>query len=465
MRRGLHWGLKGRLTALYTCFMVLVTCAALAILLSLSSREVLASVQAGLTARVQDSASADISFENGALRLDSDFYTVEGDIYLSLYDENLYLLYGKIPYGFDESPPLSDGEVRRLSESGREWYVYDLSLPLETGKTVYLRGITSVTDAEADLRVTVRFTLILLPGLVVLTAVIGYRTVRRALLPVKKITETVQEIRTDADLSRRVGEAGSGRRQDEITNLAHTFDGMLDELEGVFAREKQFVSDVSHELRTPVSVILAQCDAVKAQTDVPPAVEDAVLGIEKKARGMSDLLSQLLFLSRTDQGRLQLHPERIDLTPLVETAVQEEELLLTQAGRGVTIACRAEAEVFAEVDETLFLRLLLNLLSNAAAYSKENGHIDVTVEAENGEAVVCVRDDGIGIAQDALPHIFERFYRADTARAGEGHAGLGLSMAKWIVEAHGGWIQAESVLGEGSAFTFGLPQHHTKHKK
>lgn len=199
--------LKMKLTLMYTFFMILLTCAAIAVLFSLSSREVLSSVQNTLENRVQQSVD-DLSLEEGELRVDSDFYSVTRDVYLSLYDEEMYFLYGKVPYGFDSQPEISDGETRRIREGSREWYVYDLSFRLEQGYTVYVRGITSVTDAEESFTVTLRFALILLPLMVAATAFIGYRFTRRTLLPVKRITETVRQIRADADLSRRIGQIG-----------------------------------------------------------------------------------------------------------------------------------------------------------------------------------------------------------------------------------------------------------------
>ena len=307
--------------------MVLVTCAALAILFSLSTREVLSSTQSRLERRVQDSAD-DVWLRNGELQLDSDFYSVTQDVYLSLYDEDMYFLYGRIPYGFDSQPDFADGQVRSITEGNTEWYVYDMSFRLTEDYTVYIRGITSVTDAEASFTVTIRFALILLPALVVATAFIGYRFTRRTLMPVKKITDTVRKIRTDADLSQRIGITGGGRtRGDEIYTLADTFDEMLSELEEAFQREKQFTSDVSHELRTPVSVILAQCSACLEDETLSAKQREQIMLIQKKARDMSDIISHLLFLSRADQGRQPLNKEYLNLSELTGIAAEEQQLL------------------------------------------------------------------------------------------------------------------------------------------
>lgn len=461
--------LKLKLTLLYTFFMALLTCAALAILFSLSNREILSSVQNKLESRVQESAE-DVEYRGGRLRVDSDFYSVSRDVYLSLYEEDLYFLYGRIPHGFDSQPEFADGVVRTIRDKGQEWYVYDMSCQVEEGYAIYIRGITSVTDAEESFTVTIRFALILLPLMVIATAVIGYRFTRRTLLPVRQITDTVKKIRGDADLSRRIGltdslsgsDGAERKERDEIYVLAGTFDDMLSELETAFEREKQFASDVSHELRTPVSVILAQCNAVLAGDSFTDEQKEQIRLIERKAKGMSDMISQLLFLSRADQGRQTLAIEELDLSELTMMAAEEEQMLADKDGRGVRIETRIEPGIQAQADETLYIRILVNLISNALRYSRDGGVVEVSLEKEEGEIIGKVADHGSGISAKALPHIWERFYRADASRTSEGHSGLGLSMVKWIVEAHGGSVSVESTEGEGSTFMFRFPQEREK---
>ena len=459
--------LKIKLTLLYTFFMVLATCAVLAILLSLSNREILAGAQSKLERRVQDSAD-DVTLEDGGLRVDSDFYSVTQDVYLSLYTEDMYFLYGRVPYGFDVQPEIADGRTRRIAEGNTDWYVYDMSFRLAEDYTVYLRGITSVTDAEASFGVTIRFAVILFPLMALVTVVIGYRFTRRTLLPVKQITRTVQKIRADADLSRRIGlkapEGRERRNRDEIYGLASTFDDMLEELEEVFQREKQFTSDVSHELRTPISVILAQCSECLEDEGLTARQREQLLLIERKAKDMAGMISQLLFLSRADQGRQPLQKETVNVSELTLMTAEEQQLLADAEGRGVRISCDAGSDITACVDETLFIRLLVNLISNAVSYSRPNGKVTVSLSCADGELTGTVCDNGIGISEEDLPHIWERFYRADASRQPGGHSGLGLSMVKWIAEAHGGSVEAESRLGEGSTFTFHMPAGEPEEK-
>ena len=422
----------------------------------------------------------DIRLRDGEIRVDSDFYSVSGDIYLSLYDENRYLLYGKIPYGFNADPELADGNLRVIqdAENRQEWYVYDLPFRLDGEHIVYVRGITSITEAEASFAVTVRFALILFPLLIVVTALIGYRFTRRTLLPVRRITETVQKIRADGDLSRRVGMPETGRKgmpetgndavtgkfsarrksRDEIARLAETFDGMLGEMEEAFEREKRFTSDVAHELRTPVAVILAQCGECLRDETLPERQRQELEVIERKAREISDTIGSLLFLTRADQGRQALQREMVNIGELTRLAAAQEEFLAEEREQDVEIVCEMPEELWVFVDETLYIRMISNLISNAVFYGRRKGHVWISLREENGRVVGSVRDDGIGISREDLPHIWERFYRADSARSEGNHSGLGLPLVQWIVEAHGGRIRVRSELGKGSEFTFILPK-------
>lgn len=465
-----RFSIKFKLTVVYSFFMILVTGVSIAVLFSLTSNEILASVQNTLKTQVQKSLD-DIKEDEGSLDIDSDFYSLENNIYLSVHDEEGNFLYGRVPQGFERQPEMSDGELKTFKEGGQTWYVFDLYYRIEGYGPVYIRGVTSASQAENEFRITMRFAVILLPLLALVTAILAYRMVRRTMQPVRALTGTIEEIQKGKDLSRRIGLSGSQENtHDEIYRLSAAFDQMLERLEESFQREKQFTSDVSHELRTPVSVILTQCGACMEDETFTEEQKAQVLVIERKARQMSGLISQLLLLSRADQNRQQLAKEYLNVSELTELTAEEQKLFAEE--KEIQIHTEIEPELYAWVDETFYIRMLINLISNAIYYGKRGGNVWVTLGKNTGkygdseepvDAVVGkVRDDGIGISSEALPHIWERFYRADSSRTDGGHSGLGLSMVKWIVEAHGGWIQAESTPGEGSTFTFIIPESYTE---
>lgn len=450
-----RFSLKLKLTAMYSFFMVLVTCICLAILFSLSGKEILTSAQMHLRERVQESAD-EIELEDGEFEIDSDFYSLDNNVYLALYDTGGDFLYGKVPPGLEQAPQFEDGKIQTVKSGTEQWYVYDVQYEMENGQEFYIRGVVSVTETQKEFLIAVRFAVILLPLTVILTVLIGYRLIRRTLLPVRQMTETVQEIQKDGDLSRRIG-VSQETGKDEFYQLAGTFDGMLESLEQAFRRERQFTSDVSHELRTPVSVILAQCEASLNRTDLSEEQRKEILLIRKKAGEMSQMISQLLLLSRADQGRQQLNKEEINISELTEIFVEEQKMLAQR--RKIEVHTEIEPDITGYLDESFYIRMLDNLISNAVSYGKEGGNIKVTLHQIPSGVRGTVEDDGIGISRDDQVHIWERFYRVDASRTGKedgSHSGLGLSMAKWIAQAHGGNVRVESELGKGSCFTFEL---------
>lgn len=450
-----RFSLKLKLTAMYSFFMVLVTCLCLAVLFSLSGNEILTSAQMHLRERVQESAD-EIELEDGEFEIDSVFYSLDNNVYLALYDTGGNFLYGKVPPGLEQAPQFEDGKIQTVKSGTEQWYVYDVQYEMENGQEFYIRGVVSVTETQKEFLIAVRFAVILLPLTVILTALIGYRLIRRTLLPVRQMTETVQEIQKDGDLSRRIG-VSQETGKDEFYQLAGTFDGMLESLEQAFLRERQFTSDVSHELRTPVSVILAQCEASLNRTDLSEEQRKEILLIRKKAGEMSQMISQLLLLSRADQGRQQLNKEEINISELTEIIVEEQKMLAQR--RKIEVHTEIEPDITGYLDESFYIRMLDNLISNAVSYGKEGGNIKVTLHQIPSGVRGTVEDDGIGISRDDQVHIWERFYRVDASRTGKedgSHSGLGLSMVKWIAQAHGGNVRVESELGKGSCFTFEL---------
>lgn len=439
------WSIKTRLVLLHTGLMILVIGIMLAILFSISSREVLTNVQNTLEQRVSQAAEW-IEYD-GHLKFDKDLLELKDGVYLSVYEaDDPDLIYGKIPYGFAYDLPFEDGHLRTISTGDTEYCVLDMVFDIEQYHPLVVRGIVSFSDAEKDVRNTVYLALILSPFLLLLTAFCGYLLSRKALQPVARITQTVQKIQKEKDLSKRV-QLGAGK--DEIYTLAQTFDQLLDGLEAGIKREKQFTSDVAHELRTPISVVLMQCEGLLAQPLDQPTREQIQV-IYRKVQSMSEMIAQLLMLSRADQGRAPLHMEQLDFSQLSQITV--EEFTETARAKNISIDAQIQPGLLLTGDQTLLIRLWNNLLQNAIRYTDPGGHIRVSVRAEEQTVLMQVGDDGIGIAPEHLEHIWERFYQVDPSRSGGG-SGLGLSLVQWIIQAHHAQIDVQSQAGKGTTFT------------
>lgn len=444
-----HLSLKVKLTILYTVLMTAVVCGALGILLSLNNNEILAGVQSQLEGKVAETTN-DIRYNDGALEFDSDIMELKDGIYLSIYASDGSLLYGKIPYGFDNSAPFEDGNIRKITNSdGTQFYLMDMIYYVPDYGVVDIRGITSITAAEANFTTIVRLAMILLPLLVILTAILGYFMTGRTLRPVKQMTETVEEIQKNGNLSQRIA-LGSGK--DEIYHLAETFDQLLDKIEKGFQREQRFTSDVAHELRTPITTMMLQCEELMRNENIDIETKEEIRILQKKVAYLSQMTSQLLMLSRADQGRAQLEMEKINFSELTELTV--EEIRDAATGKNISVHTQIQPDIYMTGDETLLIRLWMNLLSNAIKYGNENGNIWIELKKSGERITGEVQDDGMGIDKKDISHIWERFYRADKARTGMESSGLGLSMVKWIVKEHGGEIGVESDSGKGSRFYF-----------
>lgn len=318
-----------------------------------------------------------------------------------------------------------------------------------------IRGIVSVSAAEKTFLLTIRFALILLPLIVIATAALGYFMTKRTLRPVDEITRTVQAIRKDSDLSRRVG---LRKGNDEIYRLAATFDSMLAQLEESLMRERQFTSDVAHELRTPLSTMTLLCENLLFEETLSESVRKDILLLQKKVAGLSRMVSQLLIISRADRGQAKIELEHLNLSELAVLAC--EEVRDIASSKNISVLTNIEPDLFISGDETLLIRFFLNLLKNAVSYGNSNGQIRVTLKksaADSGQITGSISDNGIGISTSDLPHIWERFFQADPSRSETESSGLGLSMVAWIIKEHHGEITVKSTLGKGTTFTFFFP--------
>ncbi|HEX6799671.1 MAG TPA: HAMP domain-containing sensor histidine kinase [Ktedonobacterales bacterium] len=340
------------------------------------------------------------------------------------------------------------------------------------GRQVAMLVVGQPTESTRTLSVLVPGLLIAGPLTLLVAALGGYWLATRALRPVRLIALAAEEIE-ESDLSRRL----NLKSRDELGALAATFDRMLARLDAAFARQRQFTGDASHELRTPLSIVAAEAERALAVPRTPEEYRRALGVIQSENAYMGQVVGQLLTLVRADAGQLQLRDDPLDLSDVTLEVV--ERLAPLAHERGVVLSTGALPELWVRGDRTALGLALGNLVENAIKYAGRAGQAERgRVRVETGAAAdraggqrvawVSIEDDGPGIAPEHLPHLFERFYRADVARtrddAIEGQtsgapdgSGLGLAIAHEIARAHGGAIRVESVVGCGSTFTFELP--------
>jgi heavy metal sensor kinase len=270
---------------------------------------------------------------------------------------------------------------------------------------------------------------------------------------VDRITRTARSI-SEHNLSQRLEESPTG---DELQRLSRTLNEMLARLESAFRRNTQFTADASHELRTPIALMRTTAEIALRRDRAAAEYREALGEILSELERTSRLIEDLLTLARADSGTATFGMAPLDLAASLREAGAQVERLCQEKQVELREAISAEG-CQVEGDAEALRRLFLILLDNAVKYTGPGGRIEVVLRQQDGFAIVEVTDTGIGISDEDLPCIFERFYRSDKARSRvSGGAGLGLSIARWIVEAHHGQVQVESALGQGSTFRVSLP--------
>jgi two-component system, OmpR family, sensor kinase len=368
-----------------------------------------------------------------------------GDVALPLDDTGLHACQGGQPWL--DTVPTGDGRLM----------VYSQPVSIH-GR---IAGIVQVARsmAEHDQSLGTLRSILTIGGSVVTVIAfgIGWLLAGVALSPINRLTQTAQAIGAERDFGRRVEHVGPN---DEIGRLATTFNAMLTELQAAYRQAEQslqaqrrLVADASHELRTPLTTVRGNLGLLQRTPPISTEDRDAVLAdMVEECERLMRLVNNLLVLARADAGR-PLRIEPVALKPLIEEVCRQAQHL--DSGRPIE---RDEvADVAAAGNRDALKQVLLILLDNALKYTPQGGTISMRVAANGEHVTIAVRDTGLGIAPAMLPHIFERFYRGDAARTGEG-AGLGLSIARTLIEAQHGTIAVESTLGHGTTVTLSLPQ-------
>lgn len=330
--------------------------------------------------------------------------------------------------------------------------VLDIS-PFENGK-YYALHLNRI-EAEETIRATFPVAIVLAIASILTAITSSSRLAQKHLKPIHTITEQVQEMSAN-NLSTRINISGT---KDELKDLASTFNTMLDDIQQSYEREKQFVSDASHELRTPIAVIKGYGGMLKRWgKDDPNVLEESIDAIVGETNNMQSLVESLLFIARNDKGTLKMDMENFNLSLLLEEIVKETHLI--DSDHKITDQLDSGLSVYGSNEK--IKQALRIFIDNSIKYTPNDGEIKIKLSRTADFAILSISDNGIGISKEDLPHIFDRFYRADKSRTKmkdnqHGGTGLGLSIAKIIIEQHNGSIKVSSDLNVGTEFLIKLP--------
>jgi signal transduction histidine kinase len=324
----------------------------------------------------------------------------------------------------------------------------------EIGGLLVATSTREVTFGPAQL---LRSMLLIAPVILIGAAMVGYWLAGTTLRPVQGIMDEVEAISDGRSLHRRVAVPRTG---DEMARLALTVNGMLARLEKSFASLHRFTADASHELKTPLMVLRAGVERALIHPGTPGDILQSLDETLAQINQMTEMVESLLTLARADEGRAPLAVEESDLRDLLSDVTETAGML--GESTGITVSSEMpDQPVRLPVDRHRIQEMLLNLVTNAIKYTPPEGTVYLGLTDQDGVVSFTVRDSGIGIAPGDLPHIFDRFWRADPARSRTGQrpgTGLGLAITKWIAEAHGGTITVQSRPGRGTIFTVSLPK-------
>lgn len=290
-------------------------------------------------------------------------------------------------------------------------------------------------------------------GIISLIAIImlGSRASKKFLSPVKNMNETVKEISIN-DLGRRIDVKGS---KNELKDLAKTFNDMLDRIQNSVEQQNQFISDASHELRTPISVIQGYVNLLdRWGKDDRSVLEESIASIKSESENMKELVEKLLFLARGDKNTQRVEKENFMLNELIDELIKETRLI----DKDHIIESDYNDEIDIRADRKLMKEALRIFIDNSIKYTPSGGTVKLDSYLKDNAAVIVVSDTGIGISEEDIPHIFDRFYRADKSRTkSSGGTGLGLSIARWIIGRHRGKIDIWSQMDIGTVIKITIP--------
>lgn len=346
--------------------------------------------------------------------------------------------------------PLSEPQADHFSNvllNGEDWRVLARPIRVWNERKIVIQTAAPFNTVNQATRALLVLMVVSTTAALIGSMALGMGLSDRALAPIETITQAAAGIVAKDDLKTRLPWSGP---MDELGRLTSVFNQMMERLDSLFTVQQRFVADVSHELRTPLTAIRGHFDLIKRYGMDSASME----AIESEVDRMSRMVTDLLLLAKADYGGLKLDLQVIDLDTVISEVYRQGRVLVKDQAVTLTIGDFEPVRINGDSDR--LKQLFLNLVSNAIKFTPTGGTVTIHLRRSSTHAIVEVTDTGIGIAPESLKHIFDRFYQAEPSRKGEG-AGLGLSIAKWVAEAHHGTIAVESELGIGTTFTVEIP--------
>ena len=378
-----------------------------------------------------------------------EFENFNDGIYYIKYNENNEIIAGKIPKDFDLTLAFSIEDINTYQIENKKFLYYDTRLK-NTGD--WIRGIYPLNRFQNDISKMWDIVFYYIsPLFIAFVAFVGYKIVKNAFKPVKKISETALAIKKSKNFSRRIELDYS---EDEIHKMASAFNEMLDTVEEVFIHEKQFSSDVSHELRTPITVISAQSEYALDYVETIDEAKESFEVINRQAKKMTNLINQIMELSKMERQN-EIEKDRINFSNIILQLLEDYKNLLENNNIELIINIEKDLRIYG--NKIMLERLFINLFTNAMKFTKTT--IKVSLNRINKEVILQIKDNGVGIAKKDQKYIWDRFFQTNDSRNKDKNkgSGLGLSMVNRIVQLHSATIEVESETGEGSCFIVRFP--------
>jgi len=322
--------------------------------------------------------------------------------------------------------------------------------PIDTGieRVGWIQLVIPISEITRTLRTIQTFMFFLVPLAVLLLSIGGNFLARKTLGPIDNVRKQVDEIR-DQNLSQRIKVINP---MDELGSLTQTFNQMLDRLQQAFDSQRRFLADASHEIKTPITILRSQWEKMLEEKTLPVHCKKEIQNDLEDLVRLAELVDNLLLLSEIDENRTRIEQKPVDLADILREVYEDGKILAEHKHQNIKLDCQSAATILG--DRSRLVQLFLNLIDNAVKYTDDNGEISLRLLNINNMAHIEIRDTGIGISENDLVHIFDRFYRADKSRSRQlGGSGLGLSICQWIVNAHRGKIKMQSEINKGTTIS------------